>query len=571
MVDEGSTKENWRNKYLESLEQLETREKVWGFSDEVLRRGMGRLALISTGADAELDKQISALRRALQDRDNAQEIERLVDRLAQHVKALDERKIHEKTRVPDPAEALALLLEKFPVPKRYRRRSEKLQQKLRSPTEGGNLEEWVAEVAALLKDCMLEITEKVGQAEESGFFGRLFGRKEEASKIAPESADKKLRLDVSSGSLVAPRTRSNYTPYTEGPKENYTPHVIRIEDIFLEFLECLAFPPFFFDRMQALKQTLLAGIEVDELHATTEAVITLVVDMRNALEQEKAELEAFLKQMTERLHELDTVVEGMEGHRKASYEGGKHLDAMMKAGVNEIQEAVNEATEISQLKISIQDSLENIKQRLSEQRHHEDQRQRELEMQLMAMAQHVSSIENESRSLHKRLEEERAQALTDMLTEIANRLAYEQRVVLEYARWQRYKHPLSLILCDVDHFKNINDTYGHKAGDRALKVLAKILKKSVRDADFLARVGGEEFAIILPETTLGDAMIVAEKLRANVQALEFAYNGIPVPITVSGGVVQFKEGDDAEKAYQRADEALYRAKKQGRNQFQSQK
>ncbi|MBI3772268.1 MAG: diguanylate cyclase [Gammaproteobacteria bacterium] len=571
MVDEGSPTENWRNKYLESLEQLEIKEKVWSFSDEVLRRGLGRLALISTGVDTELDKQISALRRALQDRDNAQEIDRLVARLAEHVKALDERKTREKKHVPDPAEALALLLERFSVPKRYRRRSEKLQQKLRSSAEGVKLEEWVTEVAALLKDCLQEAVEIGGQADETGFFGRLFGRKEGAAVITPKPSTEKASVGVADDSSVAPTPRSSYIPYKEGPKENYTPHAFRIEDLFLEFLECLAFPPPFFDRVQELKQTLLEGIEAEEVRATTEAVIMLVVDMRNALEQEKAELEAFLQQMTQRLRELDNVVEGVEGHRKASFEGGKHLDAMMKAGVDEIQDAVNSATDINQLKTSIQGSLENIKQRLAEQRQHEDQRQKALEMQLMAMAQHVNIMENESRSLHLRLEEERAQALTDTLTEIPNRLAYEQRAVLEYARWQRYKHPLSLILCDVDHFKNINDTYGHKAGDRALKVIAKILKKSVRDADFLARVGGEEFAIILPETPLGDAMTVAEKLRANVQALEFAYNGTPVPITVSGGVAQFKEGDDAEKVYQRADEALYRAKKQGRNQFQSQK
>lgn len=571
MVDEGSTTQGWRNKYLESLEQLEVKEKVWSFSDEVMRRGLGRLALISTGVDAELDKQISALRHALQERDNAQEIDRLVAGLAEYVKALDERKAGEKKRVPDPAEALAMILERFPVPKRYRRRSEKLQQKLRSPAEGVKLEAWVTEVAALLKDCIQEAVETSGQTEESGFFGRLFGRKGDAVETTPKPAAEKTNTDVTDDNSVSPAPRSSYTPLKEGPKENYTPHTIRIEDVFLEFIECLAFPPSFFDRVQALKQTLLDGIDTDEVRATTEAVILLVVDMRNALEQEKAELEAFLKQMTQRLRELDTVVEGVEGHRKASFEGGKHLDAMMKAGVNEIQDAVDTATDINKLKTSIQGSLENIKQRLAEQRQHEDQRQKELEMQLMAMVQHVSVMENESRGLHKRLEEERVQALTDTLTEIPNRLAYEQRVVLEYARWQRYKHPLSLILCDVDHFKNINDTYGHKAGDRALKVLAKILKKSIRDADFLARVGGEEFAIILPETPLGDAMTVAEKLRANVQALEFAYNGTPVPITVSGGVAQFKEGDDAEKVYQRADEALYRAKKQGRNQFQSQK
>lgn len=566
MVDEGSAPDGWRAKYLGLLEQLENKEKTWDFADEVLRRGLGRLALISTGVDDELDKQISALRRALQGRDNAQEIDRLVEKLADYVKSLDERRSQEKNRVPDPTEALALLLEKFSVPKRYRRRSEKLQHKLRSGARDDTLDSLVAEVAALFKDCVLEMAEVGGQTQEPGIFGRLFGAKSAVSES--KSADEKTEKPEAGDRFVP---RAAYVPYNEGPQENYTPHAIRIEDVFLEFLDCLAFPPTFSDRVRSLKQVLLDGIEPDDMRSTTEAVIALVVDMRNSLEQEKAELESFLQQLTQRLHELDSMVEGVNGQRKESLEGGQRFDAMVKAGVTEIELAVSAATEITQLKTSIQGSLDNIRHHLEEQRRQEDHRQKQLEMQLMAMVQHVNVMEHQSRDLRQRLEKERAQALTDALTEIPNRLAYEQRVVLEYARWQRYKHPLSLILCDVDHFKNINDTYGHKAGDRALKVISRTLKQSIRDADFLARIGGEEFAIILPETTLGDAMTVAEKLRTNVQSLEFSYSGTPVPITISGGVAQFKVGDDPEKAYQHADEALYRAKKQGRNQFLSQK
>ena len=156
---------------------------------------------------------------------------------------------------------------------------------------------------------------------------------------------------------------------------------------------------------------------------------------------------------------------------------------------------------------------------------------------------------------------------SDPLTSVPNRLGYEKRIAQEYARWQRYGSSLSLLLCDIDYFKRINDTYGHKAGDRALMAIAKTINQNLRETDFVARVGGEEFVVLLPETSLEAAKSVAEKLRKGVAACEFVYDGKPVPITMSGGVACFERGDGVEDVYQRADKALYRAKQQGRNRF----
>ena len=100
-----------------------------------------------------------------------------------------------------------------------------------------------------------------------------------------------------------------------------------------------------------------------------------------------------------------------------------------------------------------------------------------------------------------------------------------------------------------------------------MKSIVQALKQHVRASDFMARVGGEEFVLLLPETDLEGAYLAAEKLRKGIEACEFAYKGQPVAITISGGVAQFGEGDTADSVYVRADEALYRAKHQGRNQF----
>jgi len=120
-------------------------------------------------------------------------------------------------------------------------------------------------------------------------------------------------------------------------------------------------------------------------------------------------------------------------------------------------------------------------------------------------------------------------------------------------------------MIDIDHFKNINDTYGHKAGDKALALIANQIQNNLRESDFLARFGGEEFVVLMPETDLDSAIIAADKLLKAVEQCQFHYQNAQVNITVSAGLSQLREDDSTETLFQRADEAMYRAKEAGRN------
>jgi diguanylate cyclase (GGDEF)-like protein/PAS domain S-box-containing protein len=155
------------------------------------------------------------------------------------------------------------------------------------------------------------------------------------------------------------------------------------------------------------------------------------------------------------------------------------------------------------------------------------------------------------------------QATTDALTGIYNRIKFNTSLTMEMARSERYQSPLSLILFDIDHFKNVNDTYGHSAGDNVLKRLAKRIQASIRETDIFARWGGEEFVILAPGLFIMEAVQLAEKLRRNIEELYFIK---PQKITLSFGVAAFKKGDSSTVLINRADEALYRAKENGRNQ-----
>ncbi len=153
-------------------------------------------------------------------------------------------------------------------------------------------------------------------------------------------------------------------------------------------------------------------------------------------------------------------------------------------------------------------------------------------------------------------------ANTDILTNVYNRKRFNELLEKELQRTKRHKHQLSIIMFDIDHFKQINDTYGHQVGDEVLKRVASICKSGIRDIDYIARWGGEEFMILSPETGIEEAGQLAERVREQISLTDF---GIKEKIYCSFGVTEFKDSDDIEPFIHRVDQALYQAKGAGRN------
>jgi diguanylate cyclase (GGDEF)-like protein len=157
-------------------------------------------------------------------------------------------------------------------------------------------------------------------------------------------------------------------------------------------------------------------------------------------------------------------------------------------------------------------------------------------------------------------------ARTDPLTGALNRRAMEEAALRETTRSIRHRHPLCMIVLDVDHFKVLNDRLGHAAGDCALQALVREVKTVLRSNDLLARTGGEEFAILLPDTCASTGLVAAERVRQVVEALEVRYDNGPIRFTVSVGVAQFDSSEESwESMMRRADSAMYEAKGAGRN------
>jgi len=182
----------------------------------------------------------------------------------------------------------------------------------------------------------------------------------------------------------------------------------------------------------------------------------------------------------------------------------------------------------------------------------------------------IKSLQDALRRAQKELEEK---SITDALTGLKNRRFFDERIVEEYRRAQRYADPVSLIMLDLDHFKQVNDRHGHPVGDLVLREAARLLRSSIRDPDICARYGGEEFAVILPKTHVAGALAVAERIWREMGAKIYkvppdAPGGpLDLQVTASIGLAFYPSKDitSAELLLKYADEALYEAKRAGRN------
>ncbi len=165
----------------------------------------------------------------------------------------------------------------------------------------------------------------------------------------------------------------------------------------------------------------------------------------------------------------------------------------------------------------------------------------------------------------------RREACTDALSQVANRKAFDEKLGLVLSAWNRKGRPFVLIMADIDHLKRINDSHGHRAGDLVIQRIGGMLKQCVRKRDLVARYGGDEFAVLLQNTLLEQAMAVAEKIRARAadRGSKLTYRGEEVALSLSIGVAAVAKGDDAGSIIHRADAALYRSKRLGRNQVQA--
>lgn len=314
--------------------------------------------------------------------------------------------------------------------------------------------------------------------------------------------------------------------------------------------------------MDEIRLSLLDKLPIDALLEACLKTISIII---NSINRERQSAEHFLLKLNDALSGVQQAVVSSLSSSNQLKEKMQLLNQQIEQQIDHLGQASEKATSLEQLKALVSEKLLAITGSLREKDVLEQQERHNLLLTLGDMERRLGELEKEASTFKKRIADQNFRSLQDALTEIPNRAAFDERFLLEIKRWQRYKKPLCVVLADVDHFKRINDNYGHSAGDKTLKVIAKTLKLNLRETDFIARYGGEEFILLFPETELADLETPLNALKEKIKKIPFKFKNVSVPISISFGATQMLVSDSGRSAFDRADEALYEAKKAGRD------
>lgn len=349
------------------------------------------------------------------------------------------------------------------------------------------------------------------------------------------------------------------------PEPGYSAIASHVESSLLGLLEELPLPERHQAQADVLRQRITAGLNMYELVPVLDDFGVLMLAIADVGQRE---FEGYLKQLNERLAAFQGSLQEVHTNYADSADAARSLDIELRQQVDGLHSSVQEASDLDSLKTLVEDRLSGLLGTMAQYQHQRDEREQQVGERLQTLVERVASMELEAKGFRDHLEEQRQKALLDPLTGLPNRAAWTERLDLELARWQRYGGDLLLAVLDIDHFKRINDDFGHLAGDKVLKIIAGELSKRLRKTDFIARFGGEEFVLLIPSTPMEGGLKLLETLRTAIESCPFHFKGERVTITLSGGISSFGVAERSEQVFERADQALYRAKRSGRNHIE---
>lgn len=375
--------------------------------------------------------------------------------------------------------------------------------------------------------------------------------------------------------LVSARDRAQALEHIERAAKTLSEHLMQspqsctdapaIRMLLIELLERLPVSDNLVSRLGPVRRSIEGAERVDAFLECTNSIAALMNELRQELQQQMDELAQYLRATAERLREFDEFVNRSRALHNDVSADALQLSDTVASEIEILRGDASAATDIVKLRETVNKRLDNIGSGLNSFVNAQNERSDEANQALSSMTDKLNNLEEQTQILRADLEQQHARVLIDPLTGALNRSGYLESATKQFARWKRYGGALSLAVIDIDLFKNVNDHYGHSAGDRVLATVAAQLQAVIRDSDILARYGGEEFALILPETNIEDAFNLVDKLRSHIETCPFRHKETPVNITMSCGVAQFGASDTLDDVFERADKAMYAAKSAGRN------
>ncbi len=564
---------NWKQQYYDHLDLLDQKEKEWQALESILKKAVLRLSIAAEGQHATIDRHLQDIRGVVKKQVNIIRLENSLEEIsAVLLKLGDKQKMSDRKVVT----VLQQLLEAIDFTDADARQKNKLIKKLSrvSDKDSGEL---TSEIQALLSAAISRVADVRQAPAKSGFLNNLFGSGNNAdSDVVDLSNDKaddeQIEVDEqvevetpcsSAGDTVTALRPKDFAVNRQHSNEKEaTPSA---QEILIHLLEQLSVPPDLRDVVDSLKLRIEDENSAPSWKQLLKDIAQLINTLRNQMQEEKHEFETFLQQVTGRLQEMDGFLLRENAALTQAEQAGGAFDAVVSAQVLDIHADMDTADNLDDLKNKVEKRLSVVSDHIKQYRINEQARYTSAQQNVENMQSRLQLLEQESGDLRQLILEKNKEAMMDVLTEIPNRLAYERKAVEEIARCKRFSVPLSMAVWDVDLFKQVNDTHGHKVGDKVLKAVAQLLNARMRETDFIARYGGEEFVMFLPGADEGKALQLADGLREKIAACNFKHHGGIVRITVSCGVTSFVEGDSHESMFERADRALYAAKASGRN------
>lgn len=494
---------------------------------EALRKAVSRTSMMAEGIDPELDKTLAQIRRTISGEADEQDVRLALKEAEPRLIASDKSKAERAKVFRDSLLDLIESLTHLPNHHIPNEQKNKLETSIRSHWQSSY--QWPALLAEFL--ALTRSTLNQEGTKKRSFLKRLFAKEESKS----EKSEQDVVNDIS-------RT-------------------------LLNLLGNLALPIEYDEQLHELKSLLEQEKELQIVPQILSESVNLTMI---ALGSSQQELTTYLGRLNKQLASINLSVSSSYKAQKSLSNHRETFSDKIQQQVSETSSAVDEADDLVELQKLISVRLENISSTMTEYQKQMVEQEKSATHSIAQLRQKVTKMEKDSSSLRINLQQKIAQATTDTVTNLPNRSAYQETIMPMCRLAQKSQKPLILGVFDIDHFKSVNDNWGHLAGDKVLNLLPRQLKNIISEKDLVFRYGGEEFVFLLPNCSLEEGNIKAEAIRKAVENMPFNVNGEPVPITISIGVAQLSKDESHESLFARADKHLYQAKSAGRNRVASQ-
>lgn len=539
----------WKDKYLQSLDDQETMQKKWSRRAKLLRQGLISLGGMAAETDQQLNKHLTELDLILK-RDDMQGLGGVINDIERDARRVESRDKHNADLISILLAKIAEQLEPLAPNRKVEKQLNKVRSRLKADDADQHLLVLTKKLVLLLGEICAEIgAEKGAQEKPKGFWRTLL-----SSKDSSDNKDENGPGDEAAGSG---ETDDHADSDLVVPEE--------VNSVLFNLLNQFSLEESEESKREKIAERIQGEIKQADLTPVLKDVAEMVIA---AVCRNQHDFQGFLEELVNRLFELQEILNSVRNGQDHRTKKRRSLNESMSRHLSKLGSLVRDADDLNVLKNTVQMQLDELTVIVDQFHTEEEEEQKSLGVQLQELADSVVHMESEVVQSKRDLEEQRQRALTDPLTKLPNREAYQERLQLEEDHWLKNGGHLALAVGDIDLFKKVNDRYGHAAGDKVLRVIGHEISANLRDSDFVARYGGEEFVLLLPGTSAEEAANVLDKIRQELQQCPFKFKGNPIQVTMSFGISEFKGGDQSDKVFRRADAALYQAKENGRNRCQ---